>query len=647
MKNTNIEVEGGEILLQSKEGHYAVIPTKHRQKVMDMVDEGCDDCINSYIQTLPKESDYAEDGSLVANKTVSQIWKEKTGTEWKEAHNKGLTKGSYDDNMALRKRLLNGEFNNNTSSALDTKSSNNTSFSDAFAQARKEQGSDGKFEWNGRLYSTKYKNEISNIEEKPVTKPVTPTAKPTLVDFSKEKDDDKINKLFEDASKKTSKRPIIETPTAKPINELKDLQSHYSSKIDDLFTKAINKAESKEEQKILTATKNKLSELKVDTPDYNKTRQLVLAKSKELIQKLKEQNVPKEPGVFDNIINKSKKTLSDISDYIDNAEGYINKLAMEYVPNFESNDVVTKEQKVSTQKYIAPQTIKEDTFKSTFNEPIGYQGEIHKDSKGSPVISNKSKTKIHSFSNAFDNKKGYNYTAIPNKGNHVDSTYNSPGVAHFLLDSDLSQKEKYQHEYSKNMINRQLEGKNIQEGSTVKEQYFPIYNKTKEGKVNLKYKTKSELNDSDKKNIAAPLRQYRFSDIDWDQKPVQAQGFNNTIVAVPTKQKDSDGNIIPSHLIYGKSTGKGAYGDFSGTSVVFIVNKNGERLIIDYANSVQNIQNKAKSIINSYDIKPEDLIIGVHDLGSFNSKPVGENNKLKYNPATFNPHDFTGGALAF
>lgn len=65
MKKQNIEVEGGEFLIQSKEGHYAVIPAKHRQEVMDMVTEGCDDCINNYIQTLPKDSDYAEDGSLL------------------------------------------------------------------------------------------------------------------------------------------------------------------------------------------------------------------------------------------------------------------------------------------------------------------------------------------------------------------------------------------------------------------------------------------------------------------------------------------------------------------------------------------------------------------------------------------------------
>ena len=65
MKKQNIEVEGGELLVQSKEGHYAVIPAKHRQEVMDMVKDGCDDCINSYIQTLPKDSDYAEDGTLI------------------------------------------------------------------------------------------------------------------------------------------------------------------------------------------------------------------------------------------------------------------------------------------------------------------------------------------------------------------------------------------------------------------------------------------------------------------------------------------------------------------------------------------------------------------------------------------------------
>ena len=70
MKKQNIEVEGREILLMSKEGHYAVIPAKYRQEVIDMIKDGCDDCVNNYIQTLPKDSDYAEDGTLYPEEPV-------------------------------------------------------------------------------------------------------------------------------------------------------------------------------------------------------------------------------------------------------------------------------------------------------------------------------------------------------------------------------------------------------------------------------------------------------------------------------------------------------------------------------------------------------------------------------------------------
>jgi len=72
MKNTNVEVEGGEIILQSDEGHYAIIPAKDRQKVMDM--QGNDAAINEYIKSLPKESDYAEDGTLIKGTDDKKPW---------------------------------------------------------------------------------------------------------------------------------------------------------------------------------------------------------------------------------------------------------------------------------------------------------------------------------------------------------------------------------------------------------------------------------------------------------------------------------------------------------------------------------------------------------------------------------------------
>jgi len=72
MKKTAVEVEGGELLLMSDEGHYAVIPSKHRREIEDMVNEGCTDCINNYIQSLPQEADYAEDGTLLPATIQSQ-----------------------------------------------------------------------------------------------------------------------------------------------------------------------------------------------------------------------------------------------------------------------------------------------------------------------------------------------------------------------------------------------------------------------------------------------------------------------------------------------------------------------------------------------------------------------------------------------
>lgn len=43
--------------------------------------------------------------------TVSQLWKQATGTPWSEAKKQGLTNGSYANNIALRKRIISGEFN--------------------------------------------------------------------------------------------------------------------------------------------------------------------------------------------------------------------------------------------------------------------------------------------------------------------------------------------------------------------------------------------------------------------------------------------------------------------------------------------------------------------------------------------------------
>ena len=54
MEGQKVQVEGGELLLMSDEGHFAVIPSKYRKEVMDMIEEGCNECLNRFISDLPK-----------------------------------------------------------------------------------------------------------------------------------------------------------------------------------------------------------------------------------------------------------------------------------------------------------------------------------------------------------------------------------------------------------------------------------------------------------------------------------------------------------------------------------------------------------------------------------------------------------------
>lgn len=62
-----IEAEGGELILRNNNGDVAIIPAKHRQEVLDMVKDGCNGCLDDYIRRLPKQSDYAADGTVIDN----------------------------------------------------------------------------------------------------------------------------------------------------------------------------------------------------------------------------------------------------------------------------------------------------------------------------------------------------------------------------------------------------------------------------------------------------------------------------------------------------------------------------------------------------------------------------------------------------
>ena len=66
-----IEAEGGELVLRNKNGSVAIIPAKHRQEVLAMVEDDCNHCLDDYIKRLPKYADVADEGSLYPKSATS------------------------------------------------------------------------------------------------------------------------------------------------------------------------------------------------------------------------------------------------------------------------------------------------------------------------------------------------------------------------------------------------------------------------------------------------------------------------------------------------------------------------------------------------------------------------------------------------
>ena len=121
--------------------------------------------------------------------SVSELYKLKTGKDWSTAKREGLTNGSYEQNIALRKKLLSGELGapadfskpraNVITSTQDAYKQQTTydegplgvskvqelpeiSFNSAFVRARNELGSGKEFIYNGNRYNTNTKEDNIN-----------------------------------------------------------------------------------------------------------------------------------------------------------------------------------------------------------------------------------------------------------------------------------------------------------------------------------------------------------------------------------------------------------------------------------------------------------------------------------------------------
>lgn len=255
----------------------------------------------------------------------------------------------------------------------------------------------------------------------------------------------------------------------------------------------------------------------------------------------------------------------------------------------------------------------------------------------------------YSYINLFDNNKGFNY--VPTVRIEKDSSYQDvQGMAHFLFDYDMTTgvaADKSRTKSMHSLLKRKSDGsldkeyirktyKPYQPGSTVKDPYYTIYKTNPDKTVNIKYKKLDEINKEDK--IGDELRQYRFTDINWNSQ-TKAVGFNESIGALATKDNQS------TYLIFAKGLGKDAYGKYGGGSVVFLIE--GTNIAVDFAGSLNQIKNQGLELIKQFNIPPEKLIVAYHDLGSYSAKPDDINGVLRTSRYfNFNTNKQTGAGIA-
>lgn len=95
--NINIEAENNELILENSHGDIVIIPANKRNWVKNKIKEGCHDCIDSLVDTLPVMDDYAQDGSLFPNGGESGVEQvNKFLKENKDAYYIHLDNGRYE-----------------------------------------------------------------------------------------------------------------------------------------------------------------------------------------------------------------------------------------------------------------------------------------------------------------------------------------------------------------------------------------------------------------------------------------------------------------------------------------------------------------------------------------------------------------------
>lgn len=262
--------------------------------------------------------------------------------------------------------------------------------------------------------------------------------------------------------------------------------------------------------------------------------------------------------------------------------------------------------------------------------------------------------------NTFAADSGFVYYAAPNVGSAKNGAYSvdALAVAQFQLDGNISDNQSFtgqESEYTKGHEGHYMHKNNdaILKVSKNRNDYVPVFEKLGDNKVKVKYKRFNDLKPGER--VMSPLRQFKYSEIAWG-KETQADDFAAGMKALPLKKGvkypypgKKGGN--QTDIIFGKG-GSGRYGLYEGVGAVFIfTDSKGVTFVKEFNGSANQVAAKGKDIIKEFGVKPEDLTVGYHDVGSFSARPLAEKGKVGTDLYTgknlYNPDPWSGGALYY
>jgi len=648
---------------------------------------------------IPEEQiqDYIDQGYIIEpiskpkmeqGGTPSQLWYQYTGTPWSEAKAKGLTDGSVEQNLALAKRIQSGEFGEpslniqeyeNRRAGYDNMVSNMVSqgqtldqlvesrvgtregllkrfpdlFSESAVPTRTQVIPTSKAKTKtpeqiaieqkaGRDWLTNKAKELGNeVMESASNSFWGQTAKKVGQatynyiseqqakdrETKKKQEQAKIKKVEKEVQKEIKKtnpkvvKNVLKTPSV--LELLQQVTPNYQEKPLKKFTDTKSEsdfatnlfAQVKQNQQKFGSVPNAKQQPIANSmrSNFAQGQNIEQINARNKAMGVTPQNLPEDPGLSigwkkweDTDLGYASSGLNDLVDAsIQQGKRYLEKKGIVDIP-----DETVKIKKTKT-------IIKETPKPKEFIEEIA----TVKDNVGNPTDS------LMSYRNQWDNSKGFKYLATPVKQDRTgnEEYKNVMGVGHFLLDASASESKPFSHPYNKKFL----------EDAKKNNDWIPTFTNEDGDYVRLKYKKPNEITDEDK--VVTPLRQMIFGDINFD-KTQHAKGFAN---AKEVTKKDGKG----TYLIFKDRDG---YSRFSGGSVVFIFkDKYNNTIVRDFAGSLNQIENEGLNIQKEYNITPDSLTIGYHDVGSFSAKPkASSDGTLKSKQwEGFNNEGMTGGAL--